>query len=51
MGFRDPSTGVPGPRSTTMLSSIQDLLKAVDDGKVMTYYDIIQLSTAPSPAP
>ena len=51
MGFRDPSSGTPGPRSTTMLSPIQDLLKAVDDGKVMTYYDIIQLSTAPPPAP
>ena len=50
MGFRDPSTGVPGPRSTTMLSPIQDVLKAVDDGKIQTYYDVIQLSTAPAPA-
>ena len=33
MGFRDSSTGIPGPRSTTMLSPIQDVLKAVDDGK------------------
>ncbi|HEY2853891.1 MAG TPA: hypothetical protein VGJ18_13645 [Gemmatimonadaceae bacterium] len=51
MGFRDPSTGAPGPRSTTMLSPIVDVLKAVDDGKIQTYYDVIQLSTAPVPAP
>jgi hypothetical protein len=51
MGFRDPVSGAPGPRSTTMLSPIQDVLKAVDEGKVQTYYDVIQLSTAPSPAP
>ena len=51
MGFRDPSTGAPGPRSTTMLSPILDVLKAVDEGKVQTYYDVIQLSTAPAPAP
>lgn len=51
MGFRDPVSGAPGPRSTTMLSPILDVLKAVDDGKVQTYYDVIQLSTAPVPAP
>ena len=51
MGFRDPSTGTPGPRSTTMLSPILDVLKAVDEGKIQTYYDVIQLSTAPVPAP
>jgi hypothetical protein len=51
MGFRDPSTGAPGPRSTTMLSPILDVLKAVDEGKIQTYYDVIQLSTAPVPAP
>jgi hypothetical protein len=51
MGFRDPTTGAPGPRSTTMLSPIQDLLKAVDEGKVQTYYDIIQLSIAPPSPP
>ena len=51
MGFRDPASGAPGPRSTTMLSPILDVLKAVDDGKVQTYYDVIQLSTAPVPAP
>jgi hypothetical protein len=51
MGFRDPVSGAPGPRSTTMLSPIQDVLKAIDEGKVQTYYDVIQLSTAPAPAP
>ncbi|HEV8235136.1 MAG TPA: hypothetical protein VGP84_11100, partial [Gemmatimonadaceae bacterium] len=51
MGFRDPVSGAPGPRSTTMLSPIQDVLKAVDGGKIQTYYDVIQLSTAPPPAP
>jgi hypothetical protein len=51
MGFRDPVSGAPGPRSTTMLSPIVDVLKAVDDGKIQTYYDVIQLSTAPAPAP
>ncbi|MBW8839281.1 MAG: hypothetical protein JF602_05435 [Gemmatimonadetes bacterium] len=51
MGFRDPVSGAPGPRSTTMLSPILDVLKAVDDGKVLTYTDVIQLSTAPVPAP
>jgi len=50
MGFRDPVSGVPGPRSTTMLSPILDVLKAVEDGKIQTYYDVIQLSTAPAPA-
>jgi hypothetical protein len=51
MGFRDPTSGAPGPRSTTMLSPILDVLKAVDDGKIQTYYDVIQLSSAPVPAP
>jgi hypothetical protein len=51
MGFRDPATGTPGPRSTTMLSPILDVLKAVDEGKIQTYYDVIQLSSAPVPAP
>jgi hypothetical protein len=49
MGFRDPVSGAPGPRSTTMLSPILDVLKAVDDGKIQTYYDVIQLSTSPAP--
>jgi hypothetical protein len=51
MGFRDPASGAPGPRSTTMLSPILDVVKAVDEGKIQTYYDVIQLSTAPVPAP
>jgi hypothetical protein len=51
MGFRDPVSGAPGPRSTTMLSPILDVIKAVDAGKIQTYYDVIQLSIAPVPAP
>ena len=51
MGFRDPTTGAPGPRSTTMLSPIQRLLTALEEGNVQTYYDIIQLSTAPPSPP
>jgi hypothetical protein len=51
MGFRDPTTGAPGPRSTTMLSPIQELLTAVNEGKIQTYYDVIQLSTAPPSPP
>jgi hypothetical protein len=51
MGFRDPVSGAPGPRSTTMLSPILDVIKAVDEGKIQTYYDVIQLSTVPVPAP
>jgi alkylated DNA nucleotide flippase Atl1 len=34
-----------------MLSPILDVLKAVDEGKIQTYYDVIQLSSAPVPAP
>ena len=50
MGFRDPPSSTPGPRSTTMLCPIQILLKGVDEGRVQTYYDVIQLSTAPVPS-
>ena len=50
MGFRDPPSTTPGPRSTTMLCPIVPLLKAVDEGRVQTYYDVIQLSTAPLPS-
>ena len=49
VGYRDPTSLTPGPRSTTMLCPIVDLLKAVDDGRVQSYYDVIQLSTAPVP--
>ena len=48
-GYRDPTSLTPGPRSTTMLCPIVDLLKAVNDGRVQSYYDVIQLSTAPVP--
>ena len=50
MGFRDPPSVTPGPRSTTMLSPMLVVLKAIDEGRVQTYYDVIQLSTAPVPA-
>jgi hypothetical protein len=49
-GYRDPVSATPGPRSTTMLGPIVDLLKAVEDGRVQSYYDIIQLSTASVPS-
>jgi hypothetical protein len=49
VGYRDPTSLTPGPRSTTMLCPIVDLLKAVDNGRVQSYYDVIQLSTAPVP--
>ncbi|HEX6049216.1 MAG TPA: hypothetical protein VFZ21_08105, partial [Gemmatimonadaceae bacterium] len=40
-GFRP---GSPNSRSVQLLSSITELLKAVQDGRVQTYYDMIQLS-------
>ena len=40
-GFR---AGSPNSRSVQLLSSIQETLKAVQDGRVLTYYDMIQLA-------
>jgi hypothetical protein len=40
-GFR---AGSPNSRSVQLLSSIQETLKAVQDGRVQTYYDMIQLA-------
>jgi len=40
-GFRP---GSPSSRSVQLLSSIQETLKAVQDGRVQTYYDMIQLA-------
>ena len=40
-GFRP---GSPNSRSVQLLSSITDLIKAVQDGRVQSYYDMIQLS-------
>jgi len=40
-GFRP---GSPNSRSVQLLSSIQETLKAVQDGRVQTYYDMIQLA-------
>jgi hypothetical protein len=36
--------GTPGPRSVTLLSPILEVLKAFEEGKVQTYYDVIQMS-------
>jgi hypothetical protein len=36
--------GSPNSRSLQLISSIQETLKAVQDGRVQTYYDMIQLS-------
>jgi hypothetical protein len=40
-GFRP---GSPNSRSVQLLSSVQETLKAVQDGRVQTYYDMIQLA-------
>ena len=38
------ATGTPGPRSRTMLASIADQVKAFADGRLQTYWDVIQSS-------
>jgi hypothetical protein len=40
-GFR---AGSPNSRSVQLLSSVQETLKAVQDGRVQSYYDMIQLA-------
>jgi len=40
-GFRP---GSPNSRSVQLLSSMQETIKAVQDGRVQTYYDMIQLA-------
>ena len=37
-------TGTPGPRSRTMLASIAEQVQAFTDGKLLTYWDVIQTS-------
>jgi len=37
-------TGTPGPRSRTMLASIAEQVQAFTDGKLVTYWDVIQTS-------
>ena len=37
-------TMTPGPRSQTMLGSITEQVQAVGDGRIQSYYDVIQLS-------
>lgn len=38
------SSGTPGPRSRTMLAPISEQVQAVADGKILTYWDVIQTS-------
>jgi hypothetical protein len=38
------TTGTPGPRSRTMLASIAEQVKAFADGRLQTYWDVIQSS-------
>lgn len=42
-GFRDQPP-IPRPRSETLLCSIPELIKAFNEGRVQTYYDVIQMS-------
>jgi hypothetical protein len=38
------TTGTPGPRSRTMLAPIADQVRAFADGRLQTYWDVIQSS-------
>jgi len=40
---RDQS-GRPGPRSVTLLHPIGEAVKAFDDGRILSYYDVVQMS-------
>jgi hypothetical protein len=37
-------TGTPGPRSRTMLASIAEQVQAFAEGRIQSYWDVIQLS-------
>jgi hypothetical protein len=39
-----PQTGTPGPRSRTMLAPISEQVQAFTDGRIQSYWDVIQLS-------
>ena len=41
--FPDPSP-TPGPRSVTMLAPIGETVAAFSEGRIQTYYDVIQMS-------
>jgi hypothetical protein len=43
-------TNMRRTRSVTMLCSIEELLAAFRDGRIQGYWDVINLSRAPSPA-
>jgi hypothetical protein len=45
-GWRDPGAA-RGPRSVTMLSPVSELVTAVQDGRVQSYWDVIQFSHSP----
>jgi hypothetical protein len=38
------ASNTPGPRSSTVLSPIAELLKAFADGKIQSYFDVVQMS-------
>ena len=40
---------LPGPRSETMLCPIGESVKAFDEGRIQSYYDVIQMSRVPLP--
>jgi hypothetical protein len=39
-----PQTGTPGPKSRTMLAPISEQVQAFTDGRIQSYWDVIQLS-------
>ena len=45
-GWRDPGAG-RGPRSVTMLAPIGEMVAAVQDGRIQSYWDVIQFSRSP----
>jgi hypothetical protein len=38
---------MPGPRSDTMLCPIGESVRAFEEGRIQTYYDVIQMSRVP----
>jgi hypothetical protein len=38
------NTGTPGPKSRTMLASIVEQVQAFTDGRIQSYWDVIQTS-------
>jgi hypothetical protein len=48
-GNLGPPAAGAGPRSVTLLSPIADMVAAVNDGRVQTYFDVVQMSQAATP--